>query len=653
MFSNFLLLGALAGFSQGQETIDSLLKDLTSAANDTARIELYYQLSYNYDMIDPSLGLVYADSSLVLSTELGLQGHIGWAYNGKAINLAEMGRYEDAHKAYRRSRQIFQEHQYNEALASVLCNHGTLFENESMYPDALNCYHQALDHFKKLDRKEKVASVLVNIGNIYAGLEDHQNATSYYQKALGQIERADNPTIIGVLYGNLAISYHELGQDSLAGSYYDDAIAIHDSTGSPGWKALTLGNRASMYYDLGQYDEAALAFSQSLDIYRNLELEAYSCWILTELGMVELERENVGRAIDHCRESLEISQRIGQLDTEMDACECLGEAFDVQGKYKEALDMRRNYDLLKDSVNDLQGHEEIVRIMMNRAFKAQSEVDSLKLEEERLVVEMAHREEVAKKEKSRNMFLGGGVLLLLLAIGLYSRMRYVRNAKNEIEKEKDRSEGLLLNILPRKVADELKEKGSAEAQLIDQVTVLFTDFKGFTALSEKLSPKQLVKDLHECFSAFDRICEKHGLEKIKTIGDAYMAAGGLPTPNDTHATDVIKAALEMRDFVEAGKAKKIEAGLPYFEIRIGVHTGPVVAGIVGVKKFQYDIWGDTVNTASRMESSGEVGQVNISEATYELVKDRSEFEFTSRGKVEAKGKGQMDMYFVSALSSGK
>ncbi|MEO8067412.1 MAG: adenylate/guanylate cyclase domain-containing protein, partial [Flavobacteriales bacterium] len=164
-------------------------------------------------------------------------------------------------------------------------------------------------------------------------------------------------------------------------------------------------------------------------------------------------------------------------------------------------------------------------------------------------------------------------------------------------------------------------------------------------------------------SAFDHITEKYGIEKIKTIGDAYMAAGGLPTPNTTHATDVIKAALEMRDFIAEGKARKIAEGLPYFEIRIGVHTGPVVAGIVGVKKFQYDIWGDTVNTASRMESSGEVGHVNISEATYALVRDvvvhgptttnepptmNPAFTFTPRGKVQAKGKGEMEMYFVTS-----
>jgi len=220
----------------------------------------------------------------------------------------------------------------------------------------------------------------------------------------------------------------------------------------------------------------------------------------------------------------------------------------------------------------------------------------------------------------------------------------VEQQKEEVELQRQRSEELLLNILPQQVAEELKARGEAEARLIDNVSVLFTDFKGFTQLSEKLSPQLLVSQIHEYFSAFDAIISKHGIEKIKTIGDSYMAAGGLPVPNETHPIDVVSAAIEINQFMEKQRKIRESKGESFFEIRIGVHTGPVVAGIVGVKKFQYDIWGDTVNTASRMESAGQPGKINISEKTYELVKD--DFECEYRGEIEAKGKEKMKMYFV-------
>ena len=279
-----------------------------------------------------------------------------------------------------------------------------------------------------------------------------------------------------------------------------------------------------------------------------------------------------------------------------------------------------------------------------------TEYETEKKEEQIISLELeAQLEQLARErdKQIRILLIAVAALLVFLAIGLWNRLTFTRKSRAIIKKEKERSEELLLNILPQEVAEELKEKGEAEAQFIDHATVLFTDFKGFTAMSEQLSPQDLVNDLNQCFSEFDRITARYGIEKIKTIGDSYMAAGGLPTPNTTHATDVVRAAMEMRDFVMAGKAKKVKAGLPYFEIRLGIHSGPVVAGIVGVKKFQYDIWGDTVNTASRMENSGEVGRINISQATYEILKTETYFAFESRGKIEAKGKGEIEMYFVS------
>lgn len=222
----------------------------------------------------------------------------------------------------------------------------------------------------------------------------------------------------------------------------------------------------------------------------------------------------------------------------------------------------------------------------------------------------------------------------------------IRIATEDIIVEKKKSDELLLNILPAEVAQELKEKGKATARTFNRVTILFTDFKSFTKLSEQMSAEELVTEVNICFEAFDKIVEKYQIEKIKTIGDSYMAASNIPIPTIDAEKKMVLAALEMLDFILNRKKARAAKGLLGFEMRLGIHTGPVVAGIVGIKKFQYDLWGDTVNTASRMENQSDVGQVNISQRTYELLKDDSDFLFEKRGKIEVKGKGMMEMYFV-------
>lgn len=238
-------------------------------------------------------------------------------------------------------------------------------------------------------------------------------------------------------------------------------------------------------------------------------------------------------------------------------------------------------------------------------------------------------------------------ILNLLGVGgiIFLMVYYFVGKKNFFQ---ERSEDLLRNILPEEIAEELKAKGSAAAKQFDAVTVMFTDFKGFSQIAEKLSPTELVAEIDTLFKAFDNIISKYNIEKIKTIGDAYMCAGGLPVANETHAMDVVNAALDIREFMQEHLQQRKKEHKAPFEIRIGVHTGSVVAGIVGDQKFSYDIWGDTVNTASRMESSGEAGKVNISGATYELVKDK--FTCLYRGKIKAKNKGEIDMYFVERNS---
>lgn len=224
---------------------------------------------------------------------------------------------------------------------------------------------------------------------------------------------------------------------------------------------------------------------------------------------------------------------------------------------------------------------------------------------------------------------------------------YGSNLYKQVQEEKEKSERLLLNILPREIAKELKEKGSTKPVLFESVSVLFTDFKGFTVIAEKLPPSELVQELDACFVQFDKITERYNLEKLKTIGDSYMCAGGIPLKNNTHALDCVLTALEIQNLMNMIKALKEQLKIPYWELRLGIHTGPLVAGVIGEKKFAYDVWGDTVNIASRMESSGTPGKINISGATYELVKEYFECEY--RGKVKAKNKGEVDMYYVHAL----
>ena len=318
----------------------------------------------------------------------------------------------------------------------------------------------------------------------------------------------------------------------------------------------------------------------------------------------------------------------------------LDSLYKEMGNYKKAYYFSKLNKELADSINILATKEQVITLSLNYeagqkelTYKQAAELEKQKSESK-----------IRQGNIERNMMGAGVIFLLILSYFIYRNYINQKKSNRLLDKEKKKSDDLLLNILPFETAEELKHTGEAKAKKFEEVTVMFTDFKDFTQASEMMGAEELVKLIHFYFSEFDKIISKHNLEKIKIIGDSYMCAGGLPVSNDTHAYDVVTAALELQVFMKEQKEERILKNEPYFELRIGIHTGPVVAGIVGIKKFAYDIWGDTVNTTSRMEDTGETHKVNISGSTYERVKDR--FNCSYRGKVKAKHKGEIDMYFV-------
>lgn len=234
-----------------------------------------------------------------------------------------------------------------------------------------------------------------------------------------------------------------------------------------------------------------------------------------------------------------------------------------------------------------------------------------------------------------------------LHIGVLEQNKALEEQSSVLYEEKKKTDELLLSILPYEIAEQLKNKGKVKPKTYRRVSIMFTDFKGFTKISEILSPEEIMSTLDHLFGVYDEVMEIHYLEKLKTIGDAYMCAGGLPLRNKSNPIDTVLAALEIQNFMREYNRSLEIAGLPEWKLRVGIHTGKVIAGVIGKKKFAYDIWGDTVNTAARMETSGEPDKVNISGTTYEYIKEF--FDCTYRGKIQAKNKGEIDMYFVDGI----
>ncbi|MFT4521381.1 MAG: adenylate cyclase [Bacteroidia bacterium] len=591
-----------------------------------------------YLFSQPDSAFYFAQLQFDFAKEKGQKKYMAKALNTQGASFHLQGDYAKAMDYYTQSQKIHEELGNKKGIANALGNIGIIYKIQGDYAKAMDYYTQSLKTYEELGDKRGIGNVLGNIGLIYKEQGESAKAMDYYTQCLKIHEELGNKQVIATALNNIGTIYKEQGESAKAMDYYTQSLKINEELGNKKNIAGSLNNIGSFYKEQGESAKAMDYFTQSLKTYEEFGDKKGIAETLNNIGNIYKEQGNFKAAIGECLKSFKISNEIGAPLIQKLACNCLYDSYKSLGNFNKALDYYEQMMVLKDTLFKKENTKKFARQEMQHEYDKKEAL--AKLEQEKKDVIAA--QEKKRNKLIRNGFIVGFVVMLLFAIVFFSQ-------RNRIKAGKKQSDELLLNILPAEVAEELKLKGETEAKQFDEASILFTDFKGFTAMSEKVTPKELVNDLNVCFSEFDKITTKYGIEKIKTIGDAYMAACGVPSLIVDHAKKAVMAALEMAQFIEVEKQRKVAAELPYYEVRIGIHTGPLVAGIVGVKKFQYDVWGDTVNTASRMESSGEVGKVNISQSTYDLIKEDSQFTFDHRGKVQAKGKGEIDMYFVSPI----
>jgi adenylate cyclase len=577
--------------SQDQKVADSLARiyPTKNSLPDTVQLELLRNLSFN-EVNDFKLALRYADELIKRSEQLtnNLYLHRGYYQKGN-INKAQ-GNLDEALKAYIISSEVARKANYNKGVGLTFGAMADIHAVSHNYKNAMLYYHKAISALRLSTDSVFLASVLLNAGDVFNTRTMYDSAALYFEEARVIFERVNHLSGKAYSLGNIGMVYANTGETELAEKNINEAIRILEQTED--------------YYPI--------------------------CVYLISIGDIYLKKGDERTALNYALRSLKLAEKYGLKEQIADANHKLADLYEKAGNYEASVSHFKNYITYRDSVSNIQSVQQMADLRTDfEVSQKQIEVDLLD----------------QQKKNQRIIIIASviaSLLIFLLAIGLYRRYHFIKETNVIIEAEKNRSEKLLLNILPEETARELKKSGTVQAKKFESVTVLFTDFKGFTSLAEQVEPEQLVKSIDYYFKEFDKISVKYGLEKIKTIGDAYMCAGGLPIVNKTHAKDVTRAAVEMITLVR--NVAKAQDDLTHFEIRIGVHTGPVVAGIVGSMKWQYDIWGDTVNIASRMESMSEVGMINLSETTYLEIND--EFPCEYRGMLDVKNRGALKMYFL-------
>jgi class 3 adenylate cyclase/Tfp pilus assembly protein PilF len=524
------------------------------------------------------------------------------------------------------------EEQYNQILkksivrkdprlqAIIYQNLGELYWNwGNNYTIAIQYFEKAYFMVRNQDATEfhLKQQIIYNLGEKYFFLKDFPNSIRFIKEA-SKLTNPWEPIQSNIRINNtLGLAYRSFGKLDSAEISFMKALKYAEQAKTPVWVGTLSGNLGSIYLERGELEKGMKMLERDKNISLQRNARGSAVGALVEMARINLELGNLDKAIEQVDSAILISKNKMPYARKRALFPLLSDIYALQGDYPKANLYLDSTILIIDSLS-----------RQERALQTLRLNQRIELEESRTSMARAETE-----NERKTSLLYGTLAVLLLALGA---IIIIFRQKQKTDSARKRSDELLLNILPVGVATELKNTGKAVSRKFPQATVLFSDFKNFTNYAENLGPEELVHILDDYFRAFDQVVEEFGLEKIKTIGDAYMCVCGLPNPDPDHAEKAVQAAFRMQEIVEQSTYG--------WQLRIGIHSGPIVAGIVGIKKFAYDIWGDTVNIAARMEQNSEPGKINISKASCELVKDK--FTCIYRGKLEAKNKGSMEMYFV-------
>lgn len=648
VFFLIIILSFTSGFSGAQRNTDSLwMAWQDEKLHDTLRLQAIHDFAWEgYGYSKPDSAYYFAAQMYDFAKSRKLASWMVKALNVQGNTLVIRAKYLQAYNCYRQSLEISEASGIKPDIAVALHRIGIIYYYQGDIPRAIDYYTRSLKIREEIKDKKGISASVNNLGIVYSEKDMYPEALKYFLRSLQLCRELGDERGVASALNNIGLVYKAQGNAEKAYEYYTQSMNLSQKLNDKRDIAAAVNNIAHIYELKGEYDKALSSFHKSVELKSEIGDRLGMAMSLVNIGNIYERQSKYTDAVKFCSEAYEISDQIGALTEQQKACECLYRTYKGQQIKDKALMYHEKMLQLNDSLQS----EETSRLLQHMEFARQMLADSIARAGEKEKIQALHKEEVLRKTRLRNVFIIATLLLLAGAGALYARMQLIRKSRGEIAKEKEQAEKLLLNILPREIANELKQNGEATPRKFENVTILFTDFQDFTRIASGLSPEKLLAELNECFREFDQICAKYKIEKIKTIGDSYMAAGGLPLYTPDSVKNTVMAAMEMNEFMLQRLTERSHAGIPCFAMRTGIHTGTVVAGIVGLHKWQYDVWGDTVNTASRIENAGVPGRVNISKSTYEMIRDDKYFSFEHRGELMVKGKGCTEMYFVEVVA---